>query len=222
MEGLETNVRPGRGRGTRRVRAWANALRTWLYFTLRYRWVKRGGMVRIPWSVELWSPHQDIEFGHRVQFGPQCVVQCDARFGDSVLVAPRVAFVGRLDHRPDVVGKSLWDSPRQDNFKTLVEDDVWVGFGAIVVAGVTVGRGAIVAAGAVVTKDVPRYSIVAGVPAQVVGWRFTDEQVQQHEQLLGYLHRTPPLAAAEESATARALVATPSHSELAPAAQAMP
>jgi len=50
----------------------------------------------------------------------------------------------------------------------VIEDDVWLGAGAVVVAGVTVGRGSVVAAGAVVTRDVPPQSVVAGVPARLV------------------------------------------------------
>jgi acetyltransferase-like isoleucine patch superfamily enzyme len=49
-----------------------------------------------------------------------------------------------------------------------VEDDVWIGAGAIVTDGVRIGRGSVVAAGAVVTQDVPPHSVVAGVPARVV------------------------------------------------------
>jgi acetyltransferase-like isoleucine patch superfamily enzyme len=49
-----------------------------------------------------------------------------------------------------------------------VEDDVWIGAGAIVTDGVHIGRGAVVAAGAVVTQDVPAHTVVAGVPARVV------------------------------------------------------
>jgi acetyltransferase-like isoleucine patch superfamily enzyme len=50
-----------------------------------------------------------------------------------------------------------------------IGDDVWIGRGALVLPGVTIGDGAVVAAGAVVTKDVPAGSVVAGVPAKVVG-----------------------------------------------------
>ena len=180
----ESNVRPDRSHRMVVVRRWANGLRTRLYFLLRGNWIVRKGMVRIPWSVKLWSPHHDIVLGHRVQFGPGCVVGCDLEIGNSVLIAGRVVFVGRDDHRYDVVGKTIWDSPRGDCFRTVVGDDVWIGFGAIIVSGVTVGRGAVVAAGAVVTKDVAPYSIVGGVPAREIASRFTPEQIVLHEQLL--------------------------------------
>lgn len=55
---------------------------------------------------------------------------------------------------------------------TVLGNDVWVGSGAVIQAGVNVGDGAVVGASAVVTKDVPPYSIVAGVPARVIGHRF--------------------------------------------------
>ena len=52
-----------------------------------------------------------------------------------------------------------------------VEDEVWLGVRVIVMPGVTIGRGAVVGAGAAVTKDVPSYTVVAGVPARIVGRR---------------------------------------------------
>ena len=57
--------------------------------------------------------------------------------------------------------------------------DVWVGHGAIILPGRTIGTGAIVAAGAVVTRDVPPYAIVGGVPAQVIKWRFPEDVAER-------------------------------------------
>ena len=59
----------------------------------------------------------------------------------------------------------------------LIGNDVWIGAGAIVLDGVKIGDGAIVAAGTVVTKDVPPYSIVGGVPAKIIKFRFSDEKI---------------------------------------------
>ena len=67
----------------------------------------------------------------------------------------------------------------------IVRDDVWIGYGATVLSGVTIGQGAIIAAGAVVTKDVEPYSIVVGVPARHVRYRF-DEQIISFLNSLDY------------------------------------
>lgn len=61
--------------------------------------------------------------------------------------------------------------------RTIIGNDVWVGNRAIVMQGVTIGNGAVIGAGAVVTKDVPPYAIVAGVPARIIRFRFDDEMI---------------------------------------------
>lgn len=67
--------------------------------------------------------------------------------------------------------------------RVIIGNDVWIGHGVVVLPGVTVGDGAILAAGAVVTKDVPPYSIVGGVPAKVIRARFTAEVALQLQQI---------------------------------------
>lgn len=71
----------------------------------------------------------------------------------------------------------------------LIEDDVWIGSNAIIVAGgkdVTIGEGSIVAVGAIVTKDVLPYTVVANSPAKFIKNRFSDEQLIQHKELMLY------------------------------------
>ncbi len=53
----------------------------------------------------------------------------------------------------------------------IIEDDVWIGTGVIVLAGVTIGKGAVVAAGSIVTRNVPENAIVAGNPAKIKKYR---------------------------------------------------
>lgn len=101
------------------------------------------------------------------------------------MIACNVAFLNSDDHNYQVVGKAMWNSGRGDKHRIQVEDDVWIGHGAILLAPCRVGRGAIVAAGSVVTRDVPPYAIVGGNPAKTIKMRFTPEQILEHERLLG-------------------------------------
>ncbi len=59
----------------------------------------------------------------------------------------------------------------------MIGNDVWIGFEAVILAGVTVGDGAVIGARAVVTKDVPPYTIVGGVPAVPIRKRFSQETI---------------------------------------------
>ena len=60
-----------------------------------------------------------------------------------------------------------------------VGDDVWIGQHAIVLSGVTIGQGAVIAAGSVVSKDVPPYAIVGGVPAKLIKYRFPEDIIKK-------------------------------------------
>jgi acetyltransferase-like isoleucine patch superfamily enzyme len=181
----DKNQRVGTSAPIAAARRFVNALRTWYLFRVRHPWMTRRGFVRIPLSVSIASPNRRVAFGHRVQLGVRCTIQTDVSFGDSVLVAGEVAFLGRHDHRIDAVGKTVWGSGRGENLGIVVQDDVWIGWRAIILDGVTIGRGAVVAAGAVVTRSVNPYSIVAGVPAKEIATRFSNEQSRQHEAALG-------------------------------------
>lgn len=95
-----------------------------------------------------------------------------------------MAFINRDDHRFDIIGETIWNSGRGDEYKIIVEDDVWIGNGAIILSPVRIGRGAIIAAGSGVTEDIPQYAVVAGNPARVLKMRFTPEQIVEHERIL--------------------------------------
>jgi len=62
---------------------------------------------------------------------------------------------------------------------TVIGNDVWIGYGATIMAGVTIGDGAIIATKSVVTRDVPPYTIVGGNPAQEIRKRFTPEEIER-------------------------------------------
>lgn len=69
--------------------------------------------------------------------------------------------------------------PGPEYKEVIVGNDVWIGTRAMILDGVTVGDGAVIAAGAVVTKDVPPYAIVGGVPAKVIKYRFPQEEIEK-------------------------------------------
>ncbi len=76
------------------------------------------------------------------------------------------------------------DKPGGYDKDVIVESDVWIGCNVTLLSGVHIGRGAIVAAGAVVTKNVLPYSIVGGVPARFIKFKWNMEQILEHEMAL--------------------------------------
>ncbi len=62
--------------------------------------------------------------------------------------------------------------------RTIIGNDVWIGYGAKIIGGVKIGDGACIGAGALVTKDVPPYAIVGGVPAKIIKYRFSPKTIE--------------------------------------------
>ena len=128
----------------------------------------------------------DFRAGGYSYVGRGTCICARVRIGRYVLIAHDVSIQGG-DHRYDVSGTPICFSGRPEMPETVIEDDVWIGHRAIIVAGVRVGRGAVVGAGAVVTKDVAPYAIVGGVPARKIGERFPDPRDREcHDAMLAH------------------------------------
>ena len=161
-----------------------NSIRNLLLFRVRYPWVRYGKNVHVQWSTTFTAPHKTVLLGNNVGIGGRCVITSDLVIGNDVLIAPHVALLSRYPHRTDVVGMSMFQAPRSDRGEIVIEDDVWIGFGAIILSGVRIGRGSVIAAGAVVLDDVPRYSVFLPQQQHILKPRFTPEEICLHEAAL--------------------------------------
>lgn len=123
-----------------------------------------------------------FRFGLRdvVRIGEHCEINEDvyiqsAVIGNHVLIAQNAALLA-VTHRYDDLERPVLEQGFTQPAPVIVEDKVWIGRNVIVMPGVRLGKGCIVGAGAVVTKNVPPYAIVAGVPARVIKSRMEAEQ----------------------------------------------
>ena len=126
--------------------------------------------------------------GGRIEIGERCFVGSGTRIWSaaSISVGNYVLIAHNVDIHDNISHSLSWSERRQEIDQILpdltlynhsfdiqrgslvIEDDVWIGFGACIIGGVRIGRGAVVGAGTVVTKDVPEFSLIVGNPMRVV------------------------------------------------------
>lgn len=140
---------------------------------IRYLLLRFAGM-KIEKST-IWGPVVIRPIGgvKNISIGAGSFLNTETRFGvpadkvtigENVQIGPRVSFE-TVNHGLKFVqgkGRGAWTKP------IVVEDEVWIGAGSIILQGVTLGRGSVVACGAVVSRDVPAGVIVGGIPAKII------------------------------------------------------
>lgn len=116
----------------------------------------------------------------KLQIGKFCSIACGAKF----LFNSANHTLSSLSTYPFPLFFEEWGSEKKDVIKAwdnkgdiVIGNDVWIGYEAVILAGVTIGDGAIIGTRAVVTKDVPPYTIVGGVPAKSIKKRYSEETI---------------------------------------------
>ena len=124
--------------------------------------------------------------GDRLKIGKFCSVACGAKFlftsGNHSLRSLSTYTFPIFYEQWGLDSKNIRDA--WDNKGDIViGNDVWIGYEAVILSGVTVGDGAVIGTRAVVTKDVPPYTIVGGVPARPIRRRFDPQTIARLEEL---------------------------------------
>lgn len=165
------------------MREWKDLLkqiRIGLLLRFRYRGARVGRNFHVGKAVSIGS---GFIAGDYVYIGPYSQLPPQVHIGHYSSLSAHVAIVG-ADHNYDPPGVPIVFAGRPPSCITTIGSDVLIGHGAILMRGITIGNGAIVGAGAVVTKDVPAYAVVAGVPAEVLRYRFDERGQAVHEAML--------------------------------------
>lgn len=164
------------------------------YYLRKLKWRKYtiGLKFHVGRGVNIWAKNS-ISIGDNFYIGRHSQIECDAEIGNNVIFGNNVALVGKYDHHYEQVGVPIrLASQIRDrsyswkglNSKIVIGDDVWIGYGAVIMSGIKIGKGSIVAAGSIVTKDVAPYTIVGGNPAQFIRYRFNENEIKEHEDIL--------------------------------------
>ena len=149
----------------------------WLPISQRSSFAKK---IRRFWAKKILSScGRDVNIEHNASFGPQvelgdhsgiginCELYGPVSIGENVMMGPEV-IIYTSGHRHDRTDIPMMQQGNSETLPVVIGNDVWIGRRAMIMPGVKIGNGCIIGAGAVVTKDIPDYSIAAGVPAKVV------------------------------------------------------
>lgn len=112
----------------------------------------------------------NVYIGERASIGVDCTLDGPVYIGDNVMMGPEVAIYTR-NHGHSRKDIPMIDQGYEEYKPVVINEDCWIGRRVIILPGVTIEKGCILAAGAVVTKSVKEYSVVAGVPATIIGKR---------------------------------------------------
>jgi acetyltransferase-like isoleucine patch superfamily enzyme len=156
-------------------------LRSWYLVHFKYRGIVVGPGFHVAWKVTIHQP--GFVAGRDVYIGPYSEISPRVSIGDYSSLSSYVCITGQ-DHIYDRIGVPIRFSGRPESSETKIGRDVLIGHGATIIRGVSIGNGAVVGAGAVVTRDVEPYSIVGGIPAKHIRYRFTPEEIKKHEDAL--------------------------------------
>lgn len=112
--------------------------------------------------------------GKFCSIGPQCKIGLPTHTLNFISTSPL------FTEKCNATGHSWCSASTVETARpTIIGNDVWIGANVIILGGIHVGNGAVIGTGAVVTKDVPPYAIVGGVPAKIIRYRFTEDQIEK-------------------------------------------
>lgn len=129
--------------------------------------------------------YEHLHLGAGVYIGPYAVLSANAEvsIGADTVIGPGFMLMTG-DHKFSLPGVSYRELTEGDTRPVKIGRNVWIGARVTVLSGVTVGDASMLAAGAVVTKDVEPFSVVGGVPAEHLRWRFEGKDRALHEAFL--------------------------------------